>query len=652
MTAHSGVSIARASVGRLTSHHHVSLPGLKSSIELESGPTGPQLIDRQTGQRLPLSQTEAQLLGLWDGVQTATALSARLFVEGLDVEPWQVEQFFARLAKAQVLSATAPVVPDFIPAGAGVEELSDLVPTLRGDLIITKSTTSKGTLEVKDPLTERSFTLYDFEVSIARMLDGKRSAADVLAAANRLGIPVTLPTLKTFLQQLKAYQFIDLAAAGAGESTWPKRRQWTVGVRELYQSAIRLMRAGKYDEARGYADAMVEADPGNEDAVALQQRIDAESAGSFELAVPFDTLHTPLSSPAITRVPEAAAAAVPDPFASFGFHGAEPPAAAELPPIPQEVSAPVPARSPVGRNRASESSEEPVLAPRRSKAPLFVMLALVVVVLGALLRPVEAMIELPCELQVDELGTPRAPRAGTVGKPEVAAGARVEKGAVLARMTLPPEESPEALDAKIKELEAKLAASHPAATKKELARAQATVKKANAALTALVKKKKKTPKKQLPALEKKIEQKQAALDKAKAALEVAQQPDERAELKRSMEELTSKKVNAAVLAERSMITAPATGLFLPPDAAPEKVAENDAWGRIVGTTFRAVTTTPLVTDAQTAVFSGPAGRLDVKLDKTAAGVTARVEGQLKWVGAKGTLEVASGRTPWLLSALR
>lgn len=646
MPAHSPpgrVSITRASVARLTSHHVVSLPGLKSSIELESGLTGPQLVDRQTGQTLALSQTEAQLLGLWDGEQTATALSARLFVEGLDVEPWQVEQFFARLTKAQVLSASAPVVPDFIPAGAGVEELSDLVPTLRGDLIITRSTTSKGTLEVKDPLTERSFTLYDFEVSIARMLDGRRSAADVLAAANRLGIPVTLPTLKTFLQQLKAYQFIDLAAAGSGETTWPKRRQWTVGVRELYQSALRLMRAGKYDEARGYVDAMVEADPGNDEAAALRRRIDAEAAGSFELAVPFDTLHTPLSSPALTRVPEAA---VPDPFASFGFHGAQPPAAAELPPIPQEVAAPV------ARNRPSESAEAPVLAPRRSKAPLFVVLAGVLGVLGVLLRPVEAMIALPCELQVDELGTPRAPRAGAVGKPEVVAGARVDKGAVLARMTLPPEESPEALDAKIKELEAKLAASHPAATKKELARAQATVKKANAALTALVKKKKKTPKKQLPALEKKIEQKQAALDKAKAALEVAQQPDERAELKRSMEELTSKKVNAAVLAERSVITAPAAGLFLPPDAAPEAVAENDAWGRIVGPTFRAVTKTPLVTDAQTAVFSGPAGRLEVKLDKTAAGVTARVEGQLEWVGAKGTLEVASGRTPWLLSALR
>ena len=91
---------------------------------------------------MPISQTESQLLNLWDGVQTATALSARLFVEGLDVEPWQVEQFFQRLAKAAVLSGSAPVVPDFIPAAAGVEEPGDTVPTLRGDLIISKSPAS------------------------------------------------------------------------------------------------------------------------------------------------------------------------------------------------------------------------------------------------------------------------------------------------------------------------------------------------------------------------------------------------------------------------------------------------------------------------------------------------------------------------------
>ena len=622
----------------------MSLPGLKSSIELESSPSGLHLIDRTSGQTVPISQTESQLLNLWDGVQTATALSARLFVEGLDVEPWQVEQFFQRLAKAAVLSGSAPVVPDFIPAAAGVEEPGDTVPTLRGDLIITKSPASKGTLDVKDPLTERSFTLYDFEVSIARMLDGKRSAAEVLAAANRLGIPVTLPTLKTFLQQLRAYQFIDLSAGG-GDSTWPKRRQWTVEVRELYQSALRLLRSGKYDEARGYVDAMVAADPTNEEATMLLQRIDAEARGSFELNIPFDTLHTPVGTPAVapTLGPTGT-----DPFASFGFHSGPPPADA-LPPIPNDVA---PIAAPIARSRPAEVDEEPIVAPKRSRAPLVVVALLFLAVLGLLFHPVDATLTLPCELQVDELGVPRAPRAGAVGKPEVVAGARVEKGAVLARLTLPPDESPEAVEAAIKDAEAKLAASRPATPAKDLAKAQAAFKKATAAFVTLTKKRKKTPRKQLPAFDKKLAEKQAALDAMKVSLDVLAQPDQRAELKRTLEQLTSKKVMAAVQAERSVITAPAAGLFIPPETSPEKLGENDGYGRIVAPTFRAVTQTALVTEADTAVFAAPAGRVDVKLERSAAGVTARVEGQLKWVGAKGTLEVASGRTPWLLSALR
>ncbi len=650
--------ITRASVARLTSHRPVSLPGLKSSIELEPGPSGPQLIDRASGQKLPISEMESRVLALWDGAQTATTLSARLFVEGIDIEPWQVEQFFVRLARAQVLGPTAPVVPDFVPAGPGIEELSDIVPMLRGDLIISRSVQSKGTLEVKDPLSERSFTLYDFEVSIARMLDGKRSAQEVLDAANRLGIPVTLPTLKTFLQQLKAYQFIDASVTG-GESTWPKRQQWSVGVRELYQSALRLMRAGKFDEARGYVDAMVEADPANEEAVALRQRIYDEAMGASELNVPFDTLHTPV--PVSESAVQTATGPAPDPFESFGFHSA-PPSTAALPPIPQDVDSPLasgaaplpPPVEPPPAQAFVPPAVEPlfVRAPAKRRRPLFIGAAVIAVVLILLFRPVQGLAELPCELQVDELAIPRAPFAGPVGPPIVAAGARVEKGAVLARLTLAAEETPEGLEASIKELETKLAASRPPATAKELLKAKSNLKKTAGLVASLLRKKKKATKKALPAIEEKLVEKQAALEAAKATLEAMKQPDLRAEWKASLEELTSKKVAVAVRSERSVITAPAAGLFLAPETAPVRLAENDSYGRIVAPTFRAVTKEPLITEAQSAVFVAPAGRVDVKLVRSAAGVSARVEGDVKWVGAKGTLEVPSGRTPWLLSALR
>lgn len=620
---------------RLTSHRAVSLPGLKTSIELEPGPTSPQLVDRETGQRLAITDTEAKVLGVWDGVQTATALSAKLFVEGVDVEPWQVEQFFSRLARASLLAAGGPVVPDFIPTAPGVENPEDLVPKLRGDLVISKSATSKATLEVKDPVSGRSFTLYDFEVSIARMLDGKRSAAEVLAAANRLGIPVTLPTLKTFLQQLKAYQFIDLTAVG-GESTWPPRRQWPAEVRELYQGALRLMRSGKYDEARGYVEAMKAADPTNEEAGALLERIEVEARGSLELNVPFETLHTPVSTAAV-EAPKA------DPFASFGFHSA-PPAADQLPPIPAalEVEAPTVDQPP---------PEQPPAVPERgpNRRPLFIGAGAALVVV--LLFPVRGKLELPCELQPDELGVPKTQRAGTVGSALVSSGARVEKGAVLARLAVGADESPEALEARIKDLEVKLATAHAPGSAKAIARAKALVKKTAGAVTALQKKVKKASASKAPALEAKLAEKQAALEAAKTALEDLQQPDRRAELKATLEQLTAKKVTAAVLSERSAIVAPAAGLFLAPAPSPTELGENAAYGRVVGPTFRAVTKDPLETSADSAWFISAAGRLEVKLEKTVAGVTARLEGKPEYAGAKGTLEVPSGLRPWPLAVL-
>lgn len=655
----------------------MSLPGLKPSVELEPGPSSPQLVDRSTGQSLPISDMEAKVLGVWDGEQTATSLSAKCLLQGVNIEAPQVKQFLQRLEKAHLLGTRAPDAPE-APAVPSVEEPTDLVPKLRGDLVITKSTTSKGTLEVKDPTSNRSFTLYDFEVSIARMLDGKRSAQEVLDAANRLGIPVTLPTLKTFLKQLRSYQFIDLSADAGGDTTWPKRKQWPAEVRELYQSALRLMRAGKFDEALGYADAMIAADSENEEAAALKKRIMDEALGSTEVSVPFDALHAETPS-AIQNAP------APDPFADFGFNSAPPPTS-ELAPLPENlapaeapapvVDVPPPAEAPQpspmellappsvppvteappAPEPLPQPAPEAVAAPaKRSRKGLFLGAGVALVVLVVLLRPVDGMAQLPCELQVDELGVPKATFAGPVTPPMVAPGARVEKGAVLARLVVPPEESSEGLDARIKDLEAKLAAARAPGTPKQLAKVKSHIKKFTSSVNSLKKIKKQSKKateKQLAVLDEKLAKKEAELEKAKAELEALKKPDLRAEWRRELEELTSKKVLADVQKERAVIVAPAAGLFLAPETAPQKLAENDTYGRIVAPTFRAVTKEPLVTGADTAVFVAPSGRVDVKIFRSAAGVTARVEGSPRWVGARGTLEVASGKTPWLLSALR
>lgn len=277
----------------------MSLPGLKASIEFTSGEQGEGLVDRDTGTTLQLSAVEATLLRSWDGTVSAGALADLVLLQGVSVEPRQVEQFFARLERSGLLATPAPTVPFFSPSSPGVETEEDVVPLLRNDLIITPSKSSRSTLDVFDPAFDRSFTLYDFEISIARMLDGRRTAGEIIVAANRLGIPATLATLRTFLQQLRAYQFIDTNAPAADASTWAPRKEWTIEVRELYASALRLMRASRFEEARQYVDAMVAADPSNQEAAALRQRIDAEALGSGEMLVPFDDLHTPVSTAAV-----------------------------------------------------------------------------------------------------------------------------------------------------------------------------------------------------------------------------------------------------------------------------------------------------------------------------------------------------------------
>ncbi len=621
------------------------LPGLKPSIELQTEPSL-QLIDRATGATHPLSETEARLLQLWDGATTATELTARLFVEGLDVEPWQAEQFFTRLARAGLMAAASPVVPNFVPVRPGVEQPEDTVPKLRGDLVISRSTTSRATLEVRDPLSERTFTLYDFEVSIARMLDGKRSAAEVLSAANRLGIPVTLATLKTFLQQLKAYKFIDETVTG-GESTWPPRAQWTPGVRELYQGALRQLRQGKFDEALAYVDAMKEADPANEEALVLRQRIEAEARGSLELKVDFETLHTPTSTPAVvlSLAPGDDIPTVPfgasDPFASFGFHAA-PARPGEPLPVPaglEGLVTPVPLNAPM-------PDDEPAL-PKRSRRGLFIGLGVVALALAVVLRPVPATRALSCELQLEELAVPHAARAGAVKSNEVTSGAQVEKGAVLARLSPTAKVSLEVVQEKIATLEAQLAKPGAPPNPAKVTKAKAAVKKAQAAVAALEKQKKKAPKKQQAALEKKLKPKVKALELAEAALDTLTGGEARAKWKAELEALTAQKVAASVDEERGTITAPLGGLFFAPDPLPETVADDGPWGRIVATNFKVVIAGEPPAKADTAVFRWAGGTIGIKLEN---GV-AQLPVSEKLVGAKGTLEFDEGSKPWLLTFL-
>ena len=602
----------------------MSVPGLKPTVEFEDQPT-PRLIDRTSGQALPLTETEAQLLRSWDGSASATRLSAAVFMHGLDIEPWQIEQFFERLERAGVLATVRPNIPNYVPAQPGVENAEDLVPRLRGDLVISRAEGSKGTLQVKDPLTERVFTLYDFEVSIARMLDGKRSAAEVLTAANRLGIPVNLATLKTFLQQLKAYRFIDQDVTG-GDSTWAKRSAWTEEVRQLYQGALRMMRNGKFDEALSYADAMAEADPSNPEAKELRARIEEEAKGSHELRVDFETLHTPLTTPAVTKLP----ADETGPFASFGFNSS-PPSIAELPPIPSALNNPV------------VTLPSPSLMERlKARKGLVIGATAAVLVAVVLLRPVSVTQTVACELQLEPLGVPRTARGGKVIKREVAPGAKVEKGAVLARLGAG--ESMESLDAKSKELQDKLAALPAPQTGKKVDQARANVRKAEAAVATLEKIAKQSAKNQRQVAGK-LKVKKKALESARAALDRLTRDSTRAALEDELKTLATRRTGVQAELEKSIVLAPAAGVFISIGPLPDELQPNDPWGQIVAPLFTVSTREPLLEGVEHATFRGPGLTAEV----TVVDGKAQLPVAPALVGAKGTLELNAGRTPWVLS---
>ena len=201
----------------------MAVPGLQAHVEFQETPE-PRLIDRKTGGALPVTAAERQLLLSWDGSPSAARLSAAVFVKGVDVAPWQVGQFFSRLERLGCISVPPPVIPNLVAPSSGVSKLEDKVPRIRGDLLIVHAPRSRSVFHVADPKSNRAFGLFDTEVSVARMLDGKRKVKDVIENAAKLGVEVSIDSLQHFISHLKSYRFIDQGMR-EGESTWPARQE-------------------------------------------------------------------------------------------------------------------------------------------------------------------------------------------------------------------------------------------------------------------------------------------------------------------------------------------------------------------------------------------------------------------------------------------
>ncbi len=398
----------------------MSAPGLKPTVKLESGPNGSRLVDSVTGRALALSDTEAMLLEFWDGTADVGALVKAATEASLSLDASQVAVFMTRLTKAGFLAA--PISGDVAKNAEAPLTAQVTVPKVRLDLQVSKVPDAQGIFLVRDPNGGRTFSLFDFELSVARMLDGKRSAQEVIDGANRIGITVKLESLRGFIGQLRAYHFLDDSGAArpAEPSTWPKRKSWEPRVRELFQAALKASREGRRPDAVSALDALLVLDPENAEARELKVRQSAAGT-AVDVGLGFMELHGELSDGPPRANPDenlTTLAAFVDPMA-LGEVSPARPIDLDLndPALQPKPSAPLP-------------EDVALVGPRSANRKIYRLAGVVgcAVLVGVLVTPVKWRQASVGELLPRALGTAVAPWDGTVKELLVKDGAQVKAG--------------------------------------------------------------------------------------------------------------------------------------------------------------------------------------------------------------------------------
>ena len=143
---------------------------------------------------------------------------------------------------------------------AAVFSPTDTVPTFRADLKLADKGHAAGenTVSITDPVTGKQLTLRGFELSIARMLNGTRTAGEVIEKAKAIGLPITLEALSRFVKQLRAHGFLVEKGSAPAQAltTWEHRREWPEDKRAKYQAALREARSNQLTEAKQHLEGL------------------------------------------------------------------------------------------------------------------------------------------------------------------------------------------------------------------------------------------------------------------------------------------------------------------------------------------------------------------------------------------------------------
>jgi hypothetical protein len=157
----------------------------------------------------------------------------------------------------------------------------DVVPRLRSDVVIAEAPAGMGgeLVDIK-PHGGDVLHLHAFELSLARMLDGRRRAQEVIDRAVQLGLPIGLPGLRGFIRELEEHRLV--AIGGGGPSPWQERTAWRASERALFQAALRAARQGQVSEARRALNQLLVTAPRNSEARTLRSVLGDRSARAFQ----------------------------------------------------------------------------------------------------------------------------------------------------------------------------------------------------------------------------------------------------------------------------------------------------------------------------------------------------------------------------------
>ena len=164
---------------------------------------------------------------------------------------------------------------------------SEVVPAFRGDLKLADPVQGAGEklVTVADPVSGKSMAFRGFELSIARMLNGQRTASEVVEAASAIGLPISLEGLTGFVAKLRALGFLlhPLDVAPPSPTTWGERREWSEEIRSRYQVALKEARSNDLMSAQQHLAELHRDAPDNNDVTELmawvEERVKAPAAG-------------------------------------------------------------------------------------------------------------------------------------------------------------------------------------------------------------------------------------------------------------------------------------------------------------------------------------------------------------------------------------